>query len=72
MCFLGASLLLGVTDVQSAVPPAPEAFTEEWQKDDLYVAKALIRGCVDTYNSSKTGLAPEVRKELVQESVARI
>ncbi|KPV76564.1 glycoside hydrolase family 47 protein [Rhodotorula graminis WP1] len=59
-CFLGATLLLGATDGNRlAVPPDETQFSEA-QRDDWYAGKALIRTCVDTYASSKTGLAPEI------------
>lgn len=60
VCFLGATFLLGVTEGTGSLPPDESKFTES-QYDDWYAGKALIKTCVDTYFSSKTGLAPEVR-----------
>ncbi|GAA5979464.1 hypothetical protein JCM11641_005403 [Rhodosporidiobolus odoratus] len=59
VCFLGASLLLGVTEAAGPLPPDESAFTDA-QADDWYAGRALIKTCVDTYTSSKTGLAPEI------------
>ncbi|TNY18789.1 glycoside hydrolase [Rhodotorula diobovata] len=59
-CFLGATLLLGATDGNRlSVPPDESSFSDA-QLDDFYAGKALIRTCVDTYASSRTGLAPEI------------
>ncbi|BGP14426.1 hypothetical protein JCM10213_004549 [Rhodosporidiobolus nylandii] len=59
VCFLGASLLLGATEATAPLPPDESLFTDE-QTDDWFTGKALIKTCVDTYTSSKTGLAPEI------------
>lgn len=59
VCFLGGSILLGVTDGRGPVPPNIAAFNDE-EHDDYKVGQGLIRGCVDTYTSTATGLAPEV------------
>lgn len=52
--------MLGVTEGRGQVPPIESVFTET-QSDDFFAGKGLIKGCMDTYASSKTGLAPEVR-----------
>ncbi|GAA6025092.1 hypothetical protein JCM11491_004778 [Sporobolomyces phaffii] len=64
VCFLSASLLLGVSTSPDlarslALPPLEEEFSEQ-AHDDWYLGKELLRTCVDTYFSSKTGLAPEI------------
>ncbi|GAA6028046.1 hypothetical protein JCM8097_001846 [Rhodosporidiobolus ruineniae] len=59
VCFLGASFLLGVTEAAVPLPVDESAFSES-QFDDWYAGKAIIKTCVDTYASSKTGLAPEI------------
>ncbi|GAA5961860.1 hypothetical protein JCM3765_004098 [Sporobolomyces pararoseus] len=64
VCFLSGSLLLGAStspDLSQAValPPLEDEFTDRDQ-DDWYLGKELLRTCVDTYFSSKTGLAPEI------------
>ncbi|GAA6000206.1 hypothetical protein JCM10207_007905 [Rhodosporidiobolus poonsookiae] len=59
VCFLGASLLLGVTEAAGPLPPDESTFTDA-QTDDWFAGKALIKTCMDTYLSSKTGLAPEI------------
>ncbi|GAA5998370.1 glycoside hydrolase family 47 protein [Rhodotorula paludigena] len=60
VCFLGASLLLGATDSNRLPVPPDESLFTDAQLDDWYAGKALIKTCVDTYTSSKTGLAPEI------------
>ncbi|GAA5913944.1 glycoside hydrolase family 47 protein [Sporobolomyces salmoneus] len=64
VCFLSASLLLGASTSSSlsnplALPPLEDEFSDSNQ-DDWYLGKELLRTCVDTYFSSKTGLAPEI------------
>ncbi|GAA5891356.1 hypothetical protein JCM6882_004669 [Rhodosporidiobolus microsporus] len=59
VCFLGATFLLGVTEAAGPFPPDESTFSDA-QTDDWYAGKALIKTCVDTYTSSKTGLAPEI------------
>lgn len=60
VCFLGATLLLGVTDGNSLpVPPDESTFTDA-QRDEWFLGQELTRTCVDTYFSTKTGLAPEI------------
>lgn len=60
VCFLAASLMLGVTDGTGPVPPDTSAFTDD-EQDDFFAGKALLRTCVNTYAATETGLAPEVR-----------
>ncbi|GAA5855970.1 hypothetical protein JCM8547_000435 [Rhodosporidiobolus lusitaniae] len=69
VCFLGASLLLGVTEGAGPLPPDESTFTDS-QIDDWYAGKALIKTCVDTYTSSKTGLAPEIVNYYLDPSLA--
>ncbi|GAA5879470.1 hypothetical protein JCM16303_003213 [Sporobolomyces ruberrimus] len=64
VCFLSASLLLSAStspdlSASLALPPLESEFSERDQ-DDWYLGKELLRTCVDTYFSSKTGLAPEI------------
>ncbi|GAA5950758.1 hypothetical protein JCM8115_004964 [Rhodotorula mucilaginosa] len=60
VCFLGATLLLGVTDGNTLPVPPDESQFDEHETDDWYLGKQLIRTCVDTYVETKTGLAPEI------------
>ncbi|KAH9823343.1 family 47 glycoside hydrolase [Melampsora americana] len=57
VCFLGGSLMLGVTEGQSIEKRKEmnEDQTEDWE-----IGKELIKTCVDTYEKTKTGLAPEI------------
>ncbi|KAK4050154.1 mannosyl-oligosaccharide alpha-1,2-mannosidase [Microbotryomycetes sp. JL201] len=59
VCFLGGLFMLGVTEGTGPVPPLESTFIEA-QADDFYAGKGLIRGCMDTYASTRTGLAPEI------------
>lgn len=51
VCFLGGSLLLGVTEARLSVPPNPDDFSatdlEDWE-----VGTGLIKTCVDTYSTA--------------------
>ncbi|BGP30573.1 mannosyl-oligosaccharide alpha-1,2-mannosidase [Rhodotorula toruloides] len=60
VCFLGATFLLGASNGNTLPLPPDEATFSESQLDDWVAGKGLIRTCVDTYTSSKTGLAPEI------------
>lgn len=57
VCFLGGSLLLGVTEGQGR--PNPNDFSEA-DTDEFFAGTSLISTCMDTYYQTKTGLAPEV------------
>ncbi|KAL7416692.1 glycoside hydrolase [Mrakia frigida] len=58
VCFLGGSLLLGVTEARLSVPPNADDFSQA-DLEDWEVGTGLIKTCVDTYNT-KTGLGPEI------------
>ncbi|GEM06966.1 mannosyl-oligosaccharide alpha-1,2-mannosidase, glycoside hydrolase family 47 protein [Rhodotorula toruloides] len=60
VCFLGATFLLGASNGNTLPLPPDESSFSESQLDDWVAGKGLIRTCVDTYMSSKTGLAPEI------------
>ena len=62
VCFLGGTMMLGAAANTSNALRAPRmrdgqpaASVEDWR-----VGHELIRTCVDTYRSAKTGLAPEI------------
>jgi hypothetical protein len=59
VAFLGASLLMGVTEGTGPVPPDQAAFSPT-QADDFYAGQQLIRTFVATYTGSKTGLGAEI------------
>ncbi|KAI5481705.1 mannosyl-oligosaccharide alpha-1,2-mannosidase, glycoside hydrolase family 47 protein [Pseudohyphozyma bogoriensis] len=59
VCFLGGSLLLGVTEGYGPLPPDRASFSED-ESDDFIAGVGLIKGCMDTYQQTKTGLAPEI------------
>jgi len=50
VCFLGGSLLLGVTEARLSVPPNPDDFSKA-DLEDWEVGTGLIKTCVDTYNT---------------------
>ncbi|KAF8707997.1 Glycosyl hydrolase family 47, partial [Rhizoctonia solani] len=59
VCFLGGSLLLGVTDGgRMRVPPDTSKFNER-EKNDWTMGVKLIEGCMATHETA-TGLAPEI------------
>ncbi|QRV76440.1 glycoside hydrolase family 47 protein [Ceratobasidium sp. AG-Ba] len=59
VCFLGGSLLLGVTDGgRMAVPPDTSKFNER-ERADWTMGVQLIKGCMATHETA-TGLAPEI------------
>ncbi|KAG8691667.1 mannosyl-oligosaccharide alpha-1,2-mannosidase [Ceratobasidium sp. 423] len=59
VCFLGGSLLLGVTDGgRMRVPPDTSKFNEREGRDWTTGIK-LIEGCMETHETA-TGLAPEI------------
>ncbi|CED83787.1 glycoside hydrolase family 47 protein [Phaffia rhodozyma] len=58
VCFLGGSLLLGVTEARLSVPPNLNEFSQA-DMEDWITGTELIKTCVETYNT-KTGLAPEI------------
>lgn len=57
-CFLGGSLMLGVTEGQPIETREKEM--DEDQTEDWEIGKELIKTCVDTYEKTATGLAPEI------------
>ncbi|KAF8609494.1 glycoside hydrolase [Ceratobasidium sp. AG-I] len=59
VCFLGGSLLLGVTDGgRMKVPPDTSKFNER-ERADWTMGVKLIEGCMATHETT-TGLAPEI------------
>ncbi|KAF8322682.1 glycoside hydrolase [Clavulina sp. PMI_390] len=58
VCFLGGSLLLGVTEGGGQVPPDLATFNEA-EKRDWKTGIGLIRTCMETHNTW-TGLSPEI------------
>ncbi|EGG12305.1 family 47 glycoside hydrolase, partial [Melampsora larici-populina 98AG31] len=58
VCFLGGSLMLGVTEGQP-INTIPKEMNED-QNEDWEIGKELIKTCVDTYEKTFTGLAPEI------------
>ena len=51
VCFLGGSLLLGVTEARLSVPPNSEEFSQT-DLEDWELGTGLIKTCVDTYNTA--------------------
>ncbi|KAK4048589.1 mannosyl-oligosaccharide alpha-1,2-mannosidase [Microbotryomycetes sp. JL221] len=70
VCFLGGLLLLGVTEGHWS-HPLNEALFNDVQTDDFFAGKGLIRGCMDTYLSTATGLAPEIVNWYLEEEAAK-
>lgn len=63
VCFLGGSLMLGATESQSPIPPTSLKELGQRQAaalEDWSVGHELIRTCVETYKTTKTGLGPEI------------
>lgn len=58
VCFLGGSLLLGVTEGQGPFPPEWDTLSNT-EKRDWITGEELIKTCVETYNTA-TGLGPEI------------
>ncbi|KAG8825522.1 mannosyl-oligosaccharide alpha-1,2-mannosidase [Serendipita sp. 401] len=58
VCFLGGSLLLGVTEGKGPFPPEWETLTASQQRDWM-TGEDIIKTCVATYNTA-TGLSPEI------------
>ncbi|KAG8709170.1 mannosyl-oligosaccharide alpha-1,2-mannosidase [Ceratobasidium sp. 394] len=59
VCFLGGSLILGVTDGgRMKVPPDTSKFNER-ERADWIMGVQLIEGCMATHETA-TGLAPEI------------
>lgn len=59
VCFLGGNFALGATEGLTL----KEAREEGWsvrQQEDLDLAEAITRSCVEMYNITETGLAPEI------------
>lgn len=50
VCFLGGSLMLGVTEARLSIPPNPKEFSKA-DLEDWYVGTGLIDTCVETYNT---------------------
>lgn len=48
-----------MTEGLGTIPLDQSRFTEA-EADDFYVGMGLIKTCMDTYQQTKTGLAPEV------------
>ncbi|KAM0746133.1 glycoside hydrolase [Meredithblackwellia eburnea MCA 4105] len=60
VCFLAASFLLGATDSGTSPLPLDRETFSDSQTDDFWAGTELLKGCVDTYHKTKTGLAPEI------------
>lgn len=53
-------MLLGVTEGKKCLGAGDVEGLSERQEEDWIIGKELIRTCVDTYEKTATGLAPEI------------
>ncbi|CAH7687590.1 family 47 glycoside hydrolase, partial [Phakopsora pachyrhizi] len=60
VCFLGGSLLLGVTEGHRMTDEDVTTLKSDALQEDWMIGKELIRTCVDTYVKSATGLGAEI------------
>lgn len=70
VCFLGGSLMLGALHVQQSLPlkdrsvlsypPTSLHLFSKLAREDWSIGHELIKTCVETYTSTKTGLSPEI------------
>lgn len=75
VCFLGGSFMLGATESQDPIPPENLSELKIRQSaalEDWTVGHELIRTCVETYKTTKTGLAPEIAHFRLPEEKARM
>jgi endoplasmic reticulum Man9GlcNAc2 1,2-alpha-mannosidase len=59
VCFLGGNLALGATEGKTLEQARKKGWTIR-QQEDLDLAEALTQSCVEMYNITATGLAPEI------------
>jgi endoplasmic reticulum Man9GlcNAc2 1,2-alpha-mannosidase len=59
VCFLGGNLALGATEGKTLAEARKQGWTIQ-QQEDLDLAEALTRSCVEMYNITQTGIAPEI------------
>src|SRR5262245_53042642 len=59
VCFLAGNLALGATEGKTLKEATRKGWTKR-QQDDLDLAEALTRTCFEMYNTTDTGLAPEI------------
>jgi endoplasmic reticulum Man9GlcNAc2 1,2-alpha-mannosidase len=59
VCFLGGNLALGATEGKTLEEARKKGWTIR-QQEDLDLAEALTQSCVEMYNITATGLAPEI------------
>jgi len=59
VCFLGGNFALGATEGKTLKEARAEGWTAG-QQDDLDLAEAITRSCVEMYNITETGIAPEI------------
>lgn len=60
VCFLGGTLLLGVTEGYRVLKDDEISRLPENVQQDWALGKEIIETCINTYQASKTGLGPEI------------
>ncbi|PWN31279.1 seven-hairpin glycosidase [Meira miltonrushii] len=76
VCFLGGSFMLGALHVQQSLPfteqtvlPYPPTSSDSFSnlaREDWSIGHELIKTCMETYTSTKTGLSPEIAMFRIQ------
>jgi endoplasmic reticulum Man9GlcNAc2 1,2-alpha-mannosidase len=59
VCFLGGNFALGATEGKTLHEAREKGWTVR-QQEDLDLAEAITRSCVEMYNITETGIAPEI------------
>jgi mannosyl-oligosaccharide alpha-1,2-mannosidase len=59
VCFLGGNFALGATEGKTLEQARLQGWTVR-QQEDLDLAEAITRSCVEMYNITETGIAPEI------------
>lgn len=59
MCFLGGNFALGATEGKTLKEARNRGWTAR-QQEDIDLAEAITRSCVEMYNITQTGIAPEI------------
>lgn len=59
VCFLGGNFALGATEGKTLAEVKSNGWTVR-QQEDLDLAEAITRSCVEMYNITETGIAPEI------------
>ena len=59
VCFLGGNFALGATEGKTVEEARKKGWTVR-QQEDLDLGAAITRSCVEMYNTTETGIAPEI------------